>query len=1202
MRNVECAGAGLLVVGTCGDHIEDVARWIGELCGVDPVLSGPDRPGRGAGELNELLLQKAGGDWAAPPRTSPRELARTLLPQRARARAVFEESVREPSAARASAAGPVWVWADPRHAMLAPFWAAVLDPAPQVVWTFQTAGEAVDEMTRRFRITPDAAGDLWDRYNRAALSTTDGLDVLMLGKHTLAARSGEGLRRTVSFLRGHGVDVAERPPPSIPPRDHGAPERGVSELDNRADAADAAAIVPDPDGQGRPHAEEEKALYNLLLRLEEDGFDAVDSVVEATADFYDEAYFLTNYCRADPTAPAYSREEPHWKEFFGRVASEIIAALQPRTAMDAGCAIGMLVEALRDRGVDAFGIDVSSWAIKQVPDHIRPYCSLGSILTPFPEHYDVITCIEVLEHLPPTLARVAVANLCAHSDAVLLSSTADDVTERSHLNVNPPDYWATLFAECGFARDFSHDATYVSASAVLYRRRALAAVELIGGYEVLLREASVPLARRSEELQEMTAFRDAVEAQRRAACDEHDRLAARFAALTLEHQQLVERSTGLELRRSAEVRVAGREIELLERSQNELASTVAADRARADATAAQLAALEATKVFRYSRRVRRLYGRLRALPRRHREALPVPAGEIPDEGPLDETYTEWVERYDRFDEDDRAALAARLAALSATPLFSVVLPVYNTPVPLLRRAIESVQEQVYPRWELCIADDRSTDPEVAATLAEFAAADERIRIIHRSENGHISASSNSALEMARGEWILPMDHDDELREHALAHVALALAARPGAGMVFSDEDKIDVDGRRHSPNFKPDFDPLLLLGQNFLGHLVCLRRDLVSRVGGYREGFEGSQDWDLSLRVTEQLDPDQVVHVPRILYHWRAHTASTASAISAKPYARHAGRSAVEDHLSRTAVSGTVITNPLSGWHRVRWAIPTPAPKVSIIVPTRDGAFLSRCLQSLFQLTAYPNFDVHVVDNGSIGRPTLEVLRVYEHLVHLIRDERPFNYSGLNNFAADRCDGDVICLLNDDCEVTTTDWLDELVGQLVQPRVGAAGAKLLYPDGRIQHAGVTLGYDGVAGHVDKLRDRLAPGHGGRLRVAHTVSAVTGACMVVRREAWEQVGGLDEHNLPIAFNDVDFCLRLGEAGWRIVWTPFAEMLHHESLTRGADTGARADGFARECAYMRERWGGVLRNDPAYNPNLTLWSGGGELAFPPRVDRT
>ncbi len=1076
--------------------------------------------------------------------------------------------------------------------MLAPFWAETLGVLPLVVWTFATVRTSVSQMVQRFRIKPSTADDLWDRYNRAALFATGGFDVLMLDERLLRDCPAEALIRTAEFFRGSGVHVDPRP--WLPP--DGSVEGSRRDQANRDLRAPSSSTDPATEELSDQQGGDDNALYNVLRQLAEHGYDERELVTDAIASFYDEAYYRTDYGNAAP----YRWGEPHWEQFFGRIATDLVSYLHPASALDAGCAIGMLVKAFRDRGVDAYGIDVSSWAIKQVPDDVRPYCSVGSILASLSDHYDVITCIEVLEHLPPTLAQAAVANLCSHSDAVLISSTADDMTERSHLNINPPDYWARLFADQGFVRDFSYDASYISSVAVLFRRRELTAPEAIAEYEILLHRASVEAARRSAELEAIAVSRDEIESQREEACDEHDRLADQFNALVAEHQELRERYAGLEQRRAAESQMIEREIEILERGQSRLARELAEQSTRAEAASRELAALHATKLFRYSRHLRRLYGMLRGGGRHDIE--PVPEPPIAAGGGIGDPYAAWVRRYDQFGSAERDAVSARLRTLTDAPLVSIILPVYNTPEPLLCRAIESVRGQVYSNWELCIADDVSTDPSVARVLAEYEQTDQRVRVVHRHENGHISAASNSALQIARGEWVVPMDHDDELRPHALAEVVLALADHRDAGLVYSDEDKIDVEGRRQSPNFKPDFDPTLLLGQNYLGHLVCYRRDLVTRVGGYREGFEGSQDWDLSLRIAELLDRDQVVHIPRVLYHWRSHTASTASGVSAKPYARRAGQKAVEEHLSRVSSAGTVVTNPITGWHRVRWELPEPAPKASIIVPTRDGPLLARCLDSLFQVTAYPNFEVVLVDNGSISRPTLDFLRGRENLLRVIRDERPFNYSALNNYAADRCDGDILCLLNDDIEVTTSDWLGEMVGQVLQERVGAVGAKLLYPDGRIQHAGVILGFDGVAGHANRLQDRLAPGHGGRLHVAHSVSAVTAACMVTRREAWEEVGGLDEHNLPIAFNDVDYCLRLGEAGWRIVWTPFAEMRHHESLTRGSDTGERADGFARECAYLKERWGPLLRNDPNYNPNLGLWSDGGELAFPPRIERT
>jgi glycosyltransferase involved in cell wall biosynthesis len=342
-------------------------------------------------------------------------------------------------------------------------------------------------------------------------------------------------------------------------------------------------------------------------------------------------------------------------------------------------------------------------------------------------------------------------------------------------------------------------------------------------------------------------------------------------------------------------------------------------------------------------------------------------------------YKRWVELYDTIDDEARGLIESQLRSLSRRPTISVIMPTYNPPADMLRSAIESVRGQIYPDWEMCIADDCSTDPAVMQVLEEYAAADPRVKLIKREENGHISAASNTALTLVTGEWVALLDHDDMLREHALALVALAIDAHPGAGIVYSDEDKLDETGLRIDPFFKPDFDPLLLLGQNFVSHLSVFRKDLVEQVGGYRVGYEGSQDWDLTLRVSELLDPSHVVHIPHVLYHWRVHASSTASLVSAKPYAVDAGQRAVIDHLSRTDRKARTTYVGQLGFNRVTWEMDDPTPKVSIIVSTRDGRLLPRCIDSVCGLTQYPNFEVLVIDNASRSRPTLEYLRGNEH-------------------------------------------------------------------------------------------------------------------------------------------------------------------------------------------------------------------------------
>ena len=576
------------------------------------------------------------------------------------------------------------------------------------------------------------------------------------------------------------------------------------------------------------------------------------------------------------------------------------------------------------------------------------------------------------------------------------------------------------------------------------------------------------------------------------------------------------------------------------------------------------------------------------------------------------------------------------------PLISIIMPVYNTPEPYLRSAIDSVLAQVYENWELCIADDASSDGHVRGILEEYASKDSRIKLCFRRENGHISAASNSALSLATGDYMALLDHDDELAPHALAAVALEIHDHPDAVLIYSDEDKIDGKGNRFGPYFKCDFDPELILAQNYLNHLGVFRKGIVEKIGGFQEGFEGSQDWDLVLRVIETASPSQVRHIPRVLYHWRSHPLSAAGNSHAKPYAADAAKRAVEAHLERSGIEAEVIPLPDILAQRVRYTLPDPLPLVSVIIPTRDGKLLQGCIKSLTQRTSYRPFEVIIVDNGSVEQHTLSYLSsleegigmqdtqevqdtqaqdVHEMLrtegipgmrgpgtrsmdiqVQVLHLDIPFNYSTLNNAGASKATGELLCLLNDDIEVTDPEWLTEMVRHAVRPEVGAVGAKLLYPDGTIQHGGVILGLSGggAADHASRHVPAYSAGYFGRAALTQSFSAITGACLLVRRSLYDAMGGLDEEHLPVSFNDVDLCLRLRDAGYRTVWEPAAVLAHHESTSRGRDDNPRkAARVAKEVTWMRERWGDLILNDPAYNPNLSLATADFDLAWPPRI---
>ncbi len=572
----------------------------------------------------------------------------------------------------------------------------------------------------------------------------------------------------------------------------------------------------------------------------------------------------------------------------------------------------------------------------------------------------------------------------------------------------------------------------------------------------------------------------------------------------------------------------------------------------------------------------------------------------PGSGGTEMDYADWVRLYDTQSQADRLMLEERARELGDGPLISILLPVYQTPEHWLKLCLDSVRTQVYGNWELCVVDDASPSPHVLRVLDDYARRDPRIRVTRRTENGHISRASNTALEMARGKYVALLDHDDELRPHALLEMAEAVARNPGVGLLYSDEDKIDEEGHRFHPYFKPDWNPDLLLSQNFMCHLAVIDTQLARDAGGFRAGFEGSQDHDLFLRCTARLEHWQIHHVPKVLYHWRAIAGSTALERSAKDYASSAGARAVQAQLALAAPGAAVEELP-HGHYRVRWPLPAVAPKVSIIVPTRDRADLLRtCIESLLELTVYPDYEVLVVDNQSRDPEALEYLASLSgrEPTRVLGFDAPFNYSAINNWAVAECRGEVVCLLNNDIEVISPDWLEELVSQALRPGVGAVGAMLYYPDRTIQHAGVVLGLGGVANHAYTGQPAGHPGHGARALVAQNLSAVTGACLVVRRALYEQLGGLDER-LQVAFNDVDFCLRLREAGYRNVWTPFAELIHHESASRGRDDSPeKRERFLGEVRYMESRWDNWLQDDPAYNRNLSLADLSSGLAFPPR----
>jgi glycosyltransferase involved in cell wall biosynthesis len=556
-------------------------------------------------------------------------------------------------------------------------------------------------------------------------------------------------------------------------------------------------------------------------------------------------------------------------------------------------------------------------------------------------------------------------------------------------------------------------------------------------------------------------------------------------------------------------------------------------------------------------------------------------------------YQAWIKYY----ESEQKKITTVLSKVK----ISIILPAYNSKKDWLIEAIESVKKQTYQNWELCIADDASTDKSLEVIYKKYAAEDSRIKYTLREYNGHISEASNSALAIANGDWIALMDHDDILAPEALFEVVKAITDNPTARLIYSDEDKIDSRGNRSDPYFKPDWNRDLFLSHNLISHLGVYYKPIIDKIQGFRVGYEGSQDYDLALRFIDHIKDSEIYHISKILYHWRIHPESTASAKEAKPYAIEAGKLALDDYIKRMRVNANCSCNK-NGGYRIQYALPSSLPLVSIIIPTfNELSLLRKCINSIKSKTAYKNYEIIVINNRSDDAKVIKYLHsmVQKRAIKVLDNDMPFNYSLLNNLAVKDSKGTVLCFLNNDIEVISTEWLSEMVSMALRPEIGAVGAKLFYPDGRIQHAGLILGLGGIAGHAFKRFPGSHHGQMGSLGLIQNFTAVTGACMVLEKSKFFEVNGFDQDNLPVAFNDVDICLKLLKAGYRNLWTPYAQLYHHESYTRGADFSPdKNERLKKESAFMIKSWRDLLYHDPAYNRNLTLEHEDFSLAWPPR----
>ena len=569
----------------------------------------------------------------------------------------------------------------------------------------------------------------------------------------------------------------------------------------------------------------------------------------------------------------------------------------------------------------------------------------------------------------------------------------------------------------------------------------------------------------------------------------------------------------------------------------------------------------------------------------------------------DTSYHLWVQLFDTLDDDDRQAIRKHIETFVAKPLVSVIMPVHDPFPAYLEKAIASVLDQIYERWELCIVDDASRSSEVKHLIQRYASKDSRIKVLFRRENGHISAASNDALSMATGAYIAFIDHDDMLPEHALYRIVAEINEHPDAVLIYSDEDKVDDSGNRSDPYFKPDWNLEMMRGQNMVNHLTVMKKSAVDAVGGLRIGYEGAQDWDLVMRVAENLDTDKIRHIPEILYHWRTTQEYGSGRVSHDDYPVIAGRRVIQEHLTRSGVRAKVVPAELPIYNRVLFELPKSPPRVSFIIPTRDNAhLLNKCVRSILDSRYMGSKEIIICDNQSVNSDTRQLFAHYRDMgIKIIKCDFPFNHSKLNNVGVSHATGDVLVLMNNDVWAPQDSWLEELVSQALREEIGAVGVALFYTTKVMQHGGVLLGFGGmyVAGNAQIGVLEGDPGYWGKSVLVQEFSAATAACLAMRKTTWTQIGGFDE-SFPHHYNDVDLCLRIADKGMKIIWTPYARLYHEESASRGyAENTRKMIEWQASATSMHIKWGSRLFADPFHNPNLSSLHDSQQLAWPPRT---
>ncbi len=865
------------------------------------------------------------------------------------------------------------------------------------------------------------------------------------------------------------------------------------------------------------------------------------------SELYDKKYFDHYYFNFDVVDYSNSSEI---REYFDKLAKNIVDKFNPKAVLDCGCAMGYLVSALRRLGVEAFGIDISEYAIFNVEPEIKEYCFNMSITDKLPQElpnkFDLVVCNRILDCMGYEDVAIALNNISQVSDNILIgdSYSANEDSVESYIKFR--EYVAGLLAKNGKFRDtgsrlFSDDwhldlyCKSDNLTAVVKKyERDIASIK--NANQKLMCENNLLNDKILNYSEEFVYLRN---------------LSEKYDVLKKKHEILKEKLFYYD-------------------------DTVN------------------SRSFKFARHVRILWGKIK----RKMKFVNKGVKSVCKVG-FKATWNKFKNRLHNFRDyslymksnvpSDGELAFQKNHSFDKKTVFSIIVPLYNTNIDFLKEMIESVINQTYSGWELCLADGSDSEhSDIEKCCAEYVAKDSRIVYKKLESNMGISGNTNAALKMAQGDYIALLDHDDLLHPSAL-YECMKVMEEQSADVIYTDE--MVFKGSLENVeliHFKPDFSPDTLLGHNYICHFLVFSRELQNKVGYFSDECSGSQDYDMVLRLSEKAK--NIVHIPKVLYFWRSHDLSVASDVSVKPYCMEAAKKAISNHLQRIGREATVTDSSVLSTYKIDYKI-IGNPKVSILIPNKDSiVYLDRCIKSILEKSTYSNFEIIIIENNSVESKTEDYYKVLEKKdsrIQIVRYDGDFNYSKINNFGAEFANGEYLLLLNNDTEIISPNWIEEMLMFAQRDDVGVVGAKLYYEDDTVQHAGVIVGIGGTAGHAHKGFPKNSGGYIHRMSIAQNVSAVTGACLMTKVDIWKEMHGLDEI-FKVAFNDVDFCLRVRKAGYLVVFTPYAKLYHYESKTRGyEDTSEKAFRFSNEAKALKERWHDVFeKGDPYYNPNFSL----------------